>query len=452
MSLFKYIVENKLEELPNVDKEKFHDIFDKRIILMEYIIKLIFNFDFSINQLEKNDIEFHKRIILMEHIVNSIFDFSIDQLEKYDIEFHKKINIKLADYIIEKLTNCDIISKLNIKTYKEMIDFVISSEHSKEFTPLYPNLNKAFVNQDSLYRLDYNPNIELTDKLKEHIVDPFFNSDIEKSINKDNIVEIFTKLDDLNYNILQFSTNNEYQDEIATLYTEIYSCFRKKYHIDNQKEYVKENKEFLESLLKARVNSSCLINKIISLCNYYKIDYRSLNVLNQLGELKPLQNLYIDKIENSSIKKIYNIVTIRKIKSELIDDTIDILDSCYVSGAINDDNALKCINSESLIGKSLNMKNLEYFCKWMLDNENIAKTHLPNHYNKLPEYMFEKIITIDDKIELIKTWYKNKKEKEEVIKPQRKSNAKVTSQTHKKMEISSSSSDSDSYSDSESDD
>lgn len=381
MSLFKYIIENKLEELPNVDKEKFHDIFDKRVILMEYIIKLMFN-----------------------------FDCSVYNLKKYDIEFHKKINIKLADYIIEKLKDSPYTCGLKMHYYKEVVDFIISSEHSIDFTPVYPNLKNNLVRGDLLYRLDYDPKIKLSENLEAKIVHPIFNSNVEKSINKDNIVEIFTKLDPKKYNLLQFSTNNEYQQKIASLFYLING--HDQIHIDNSREYIKENKEFLQSLVKTKrwISHNEIFNKIITLCDHYKIDYSSLNVLNQLDELKPLQNLYIDKTEDASIKEIYNIVTKEKIESELIDKGINVTVSRYTKGSLTDEQILKRINNKPLLTASAltDIKDLEYFCKWMFDNENMAKIYLPNHYKNLSEYMFEKIITIDDKIELVKMYYKNK--------------------------------------------
>lgn len=418
MSLFKYIIENKLDQLPNVDKDKFHDIFDKRIILMEYIMKLMFN-----------------------------FNCSVYNLKKYDIEFHKKINIKLTDYIIEKLTDRDVISKLNLKTYKEIIDLIISSEHSKKFTPLYPNLKNDLVRGDLLYRLDYDPKIKLSENLEAKIVHPIFNYNVEKSINKDNIVEIFTKLDPKKYNLLQFSTNNEYQQKIASLFCSING--HDQIHIDNSREYIKENKEFLQSLVKTKhyIRYSETFNKIITLCDHYKIDYSSLNVLNQLYELKPLQDLYIDKTKDSSIKNIYNIVTKENIESELIYEDINITVSRYTKGSLTDEEILKRINNKPLLTASAltDIKDLEYFCKWMLDNENMAKTYLPNHYKNLFEYIFEKIITMDDKIELVKMHYKNEKSKNIPF----IAGIKLVSQALEKITISSSS---DSESESDSDD
>lgn len=213
-----------------------------------------------------------------------------------------------------------------------------------------------------------------------------------------------------NFNLLQVATNNEHQHDIALIFTTINPSYKLVY-VDSNDEYVKENTEFLyNSINDIQLNDVELINKLITSCKHYRIRYNLLQVLNQLGELKRISDLYQDGITDQSIKKFYNALSDKKIESKLIDKRINIMDS-YYKGKLTDKDLYIKMNYKVVLPK-FNNKLLEEFCIWMIENKQISKLHLSRHYNKISEYIFSRIATEEERNSLIKIYHGMKSQTE----------------------------------------
>ena len=209
-----------------------------------------------------------------------------------------------------------------------------------------------------------------------------------------------------NFNLLQVATNNEHQYNIALIFTTINPNYKLIY-VDSNDEYVRENTEFLyNSINDIQLNDIELINKLINLCKHYKIRYNLLQVLNQCGELKRISDLYQDDITDQSIKKFYNALSDKKIESKLIDKRINIIDSYYKRKITNKDIYIK-MNCKIVL-PNFDNKLLEEFCIWMIENKQISKLYLSRHYNKISEYIFNRIVTEEERNSLVKIYHEMK--------------------------------------------